>query len=542
LVAFESLDANLVPDDSNHAYDVFVRHTRNSRFDLISARDATLASATANGQSGIGAFAASGDGRWVAFSSDADNLIANDTNAVRDVFVRDLLYQTNVLVSVATNGASGDGPSTEAAISSNGRFVAFTSRADNLVAGDFNGRQNVFVRDLQSGTTVLASIDPNGSAQGNRESYSPALSPDGRYVLFRSPSTDLGINGLPESLFVRDLQLGRTYALTSRLPPGTAAVFSPDGSLVAYVYGGTFLWSVESRSVVYTNLLGLPCTRLAVSPNNELIAALESSLLYLRAIDRLANSNWQISRWVATAERAGVHFSGDSRFLVYAARGSESLSSIGYSPPQYQNVQVFIYDFQTRASNVISQSFDGLNPGNADSDSPIISPDGRYVIYRSLASNLVAGAENNRSANIFRFDRTLGITTLLTSSVTGAGPSNNRSFPPILSANGGTLLIPSAASDLVAHDFNQSSDLFASSEALYVWVAPMGAGRPSLAWFSQPGQNYHVEYKTSLTDAEWQEANGSMTFIGGRAHFTDAASSAVQRFYRVVAFKHEKLN
>src|SRR5262249_30312419 len=151
----------------------FVRHTRNSRSDLVSAGDSALASATANGQSEIGAFAVSGDGRWVAFSSDADNLIANDANAVRDVFVRDLLFQTNVLISIATNGASGDGPSTEAAISSNGRFVAFTSLADNLVAGDTNGRRDVFVRDLQSGTTVLASVDFNGVAPGNRESYSP---------------------------------------------------------------------------------------------------------------------------------------------------------------------------------------------------------------------------------------------------------------------------------------------------------------------------------------------------------------------------------
>ena len=127
-------------------------------------------------------------------------------------------------------------------------------------------------------------------------------------------------------------------------------VFSPDGSLVAYSvpYRGTFLWSVESRSVVSTNLVG-PCTRLAVSPNNELIAALVSAPPSLRAIDRLSNSNWQITRWVAPAERAGVHFSGDSRFLVYAA-----------SPAPNQTVQVLIYDFQTGASNLISQSFDGL--------------------------------------------------------------------------------------------------------------------------------------------------------------------------------------
>jgi Tol biopolymer transport system component len=533
LVAFESPDGNLVPDDRNHAYDVFVRHARNSRFDLISVRDPALASVTANGQSAIDASALSGDGRWVAFSSDADNLIANDTNALRDVFVRDLLYPTNVLVSVATNGAGGDGPSTEAAISSNGRFVAFTSLADNLVAGDSNGVRDVFVRDLQSGTTALASIGFNGAGPGNHESYSPALSPDGRYVLFRSRATNLGTDSFSgtENLFVRDLHLARTYALTtSGMYPGSAPIFSPDGTLI--VYNSTsrlYLWSVQSSSVVYTNIGGF---RVAISQDNQRIAYIGPPPSFLSAIDRLSTSNWPISRSYSAPESAGLRFSDDSRLLVYAV-----------STAPNQSVQVFLYDFQTRATNLISQGMDGLTPGNADSDSPIISPDGRYIIYRSLASNLVAGAENNRSANIFKFDRTLGVTALLTSGFNGSGPSNNRSFPPMLSANGGTLLIPSAASDLVAHDFNMSSDLFASSEALYVWVGLNGPGQgATLAWFSQPKQNYRIEYKAGLADSEWREAAGSMTFIGGRAHFTDAAPSGVQRFYRVVAFGHEKHN
>ena len=198
---------------------------------------------------------------------------------------------------------------------------------------------------------------------------------------------------------------------------------------------------------------------------------------------------------------------------------------------------MFIYDFQTGTSNLISQSFAGPNPGNADSDCPIISPDGRYIVYRSLATNLVAGTDNNRSANIFKFDRTLGTTTLLTSSANAATPANNRSFAPVFSSNGGTLLIPSAASELLEHDFNQSSDLFMDTEALYLWVVERRPGQgPTLAWFARPGPTYHVQYKTNLTDGEWQEVTGLVTINGSAAQFTDSTPSASQRFYRVISF------
>ena len=103
------------------------------------------------------------DGRYVAFASEANNLVAGDTNGCRDIFVCDLLLGTNILVSVATNGAGADNLSTEPAISGNGRYVAFTSSADNLVTGDTNKARDVVVRDLQAGTNILVSV--NSSAR-----------------------------------------------------------------------------------------------------------------------------------------------------------------------------------------------------------------------------------------------------------------------------------------------------------------------------------------------------------------------------------------
>ena len=166
-VAFECLDANLVPDDRNRDYDVFVRDLAAGATELISARDAALPSLSPNGPSMLSTLSVSTNGRFVAFASDADNLVPNDTNACRDIFVRDLVLGTNILVSVGTNGVAADAPSSDPAISGDGRYVAFTSSADNLVAGDSNKASDVFVRDLQAGTTAAGERQPQ--RLGSRE-------------------------------------------------------------------------------------------------------------------------------------------------------------------------------------------------------------------------------------------------------------------------------------------------------------------------------------------------------------------------------------
>ena len=124
-------------------------------------------------------------------------LFPTTPNGCRDVFVRDLVAGTNFLVSVNTNGnSSGDGISTDPAISGDGRYVVFTSSADDLVTGDTNRAQDVFIRDLQSETTALVSVSTNGIDPGNSDSFSPALSSDGRYVLFHSKASNLGAGPL----------------------------------------------------------------------------------------------------------------------------------------------------------------------------------------------------------------------------------------------------------------------------------------------------------------------------------------------------------
>jgi hypothetical protein len=132
----------------------------------------------------------SSDGRFVAFESAASDLVAGDVNGRVDIFVRDRLAGTTELVSVDSNGAQADGNSHFATISADGRFVAFHSLADNLVPGDTNGHEDIFIRDRQLGTTERVNLGPGG-VQGDADSSCPVISLDGRFVAFESQALNL---------------------------------------------------------------------------------------------------------------------------------------------------------------------------------------------------------------------------------------------------------------------------------------------------------------------------------------------------------------
>ena len=135
----------------------------------------------------------SADGRYVAFHSDATNLVAGDTNGASDIFVRDRQAGTTTRVSVSSAESQGNDDSYNPSISADGRSVAFQSDASNLVANDTNGTSDIFVRDRQAGTTRRVSISSTGT-QGNNNSDAPSISADGRYVAFPSDATNLVAN------------------------------------------------------------------------------------------------------------------------------------------------------------------------------------------------------------------------------------------------------------------------------------------------------------------------------------------------------------
>ena len=208
-VAFESSATNLVARDTNRTADVFVRDLRTGRTQRVSVSSTGRQAGRDRTNNGSNAPVISGDGRMVAFHSYAPNLVRGDTNRLPDIFVHDRRTGKTIRVSVSTAGRQANQESLGAtAISSDGRYVAFTSLASNLVDGDANDITDVFVRDLRAGTTSLVSLGASGNQGGDASSVGgAAFSADDRYLAFSSWASNFvpgDTNGVPD-VFVRDL-------------------------------------------------------------------------------------------------------------------------------------------------------------------------------------------------------------------------------------------------------------------------------------------------------------------------------------------------
>jgi Tol biopolymer transport system component len=187
-IAFHSWASNLVINDTNGTLDIFVHDRINATTERVSvASDGSQATAGSSGTS------ISPDGRYIAFGSFANNLVANDTNGQMDIFVHDRSTGTTERVSVATDGTQGDADSNRPAISSNGRYIVFLSWATTLVPNDTNGQPDIFVHDRSLGTTTRVSVAADGT-EGDDYSGYPAISADGQYAGFMSFSTNLILN------------------------------------------------------------------------------------------------------------------------------------------------------------------------------------------------------------------------------------------------------------------------------------------------------------------------------------------------------------
>ncbi|HTQ14974.1 MAG TPA: bluetail domain-containing putative surface protein [Rhizomicrobium sp.] len=252
----------LAGGDTNGVNDVYEKD--------LSSGTVTLVSTASDGSQGDGAatdFALSADGTKVVFISYADNLVAGDNNGASDVFVKDLSTGAVTLVSSAAddtpgNASSGFGtsfsgadPDKQATFSPDGKYVAFTSNATNLVAGATASESSIYLKNLDTGAITLVSATADG-VEGDSSSFNPVFSPDGRYLLFTSESDNFMPGNLDHAayLYMKDLQTG---ALTEIAPSAAAAEFSADGTeLVVSGYGGQlFQDSVEVFTIGFNKLV-----------------------------------------------------------------------------------------------------------------------------------------------------------------------------------------------------------------------------------------------------------------------------------------------
>jgi Tol biopolymer transport system component len=210
-VAFESAASNLVPGDTNHLPDVFVRDQKSGRTTRVSVTSRGKQATGRRYSNGSNTPSISADGRYVVFHSDTANLVPGDTNRTFDIFAHDRLTGKTKRVSVGNAGQQANGESLGAlTISPNGRYVAFSSLASNLVADDRNDITDVFVRNLRTGKTRLVSLG-SGNGQGDDASWiggaGGAFSADNRYLAFASWAQNLvpgDTNRAPDA-FVREL-------------------------------------------------------------------------------------------------------------------------------------------------------------------------------------------------------------------------------------------------------------------------------------------------------------------------------------------------
>ncbi|MEK7678055.1 MAG: hypothetical protein AAB676_19660 [Verrucomicrobiota bacterium] len=563
LVLFDSRSDTFALDDRNDAYDVFEQDAVADTAGLVSGRDTSAPRATGNGVSVVARDSISADGRYVVFESWASDLAPGDTNGCQDVFIRDLVAGTNRLVSVNRFGSgSGNGPSSVPLISADGRYVVFVSAAEDLVANDANKREDVFARDTVAGATLLASVGVNGWS-GNRAALSPSISADGRRVVFESTASGLvsGDADVDQSdIFLHDLTAGTTTLVSVNISGDpfstgyyTMPTISPDGRFVAFRSnsGATvFVKDLQSGSStpVATNI-----TSLSFSGNSRVFAAIcgvrgSSTSRELVVADLLQGTNTSLAliSGASSGTQGRLSLNDNGRFVAFTYMNP---SGFGYGylvASDTNNLEdVFLYDVATANLMLVSVSQTGIAPGNNRSNWPRLSADGRYLAFRSAADDLVPGDANGKK-DVFLFDRLTGQKTVLSSSFDGIATANGMSLGLEMTPDARLIVFNSVATDLVHGDFNGSMDVFAvgveqtvpTNQLPVIKLSDLAltSSRTTVSWTVVPGRAYRVQFKDSLDEPEWHDLADRVRVVGSTASYYDASSTGLkQRFYRLLS-------
>jgi len=364
VVAFSSRATNLVANDTNGKWDVFVHDRTTGITERVS-----VDSAGAEADDDCSYPSLSADGRIVSFESRATSLVAGDTNGMNDVFVHDRATGTTVRVDVSSAGAQANQAAQYSAVAADGATVAFASFADNLVSGDTNGWFDVFVHDLATGVTERVSVDSNGAEGDGNSADPPSLSSDGRFVAFTSVATNLvagDTNGAVD-VFVHD----RATGLTER-----ASVDSAGNQTTGRIFGGAQI-SGDGNVVAFqsdaTNLV----------PNDV------NGYLDVFTHDRVSGATQIMSVSTSGAQASTTSglaaISGDGRFVAFTT------SATNFAPgDKNHDSDVFVHDRAGGFTDCVSVGVTGV-PSNWTSRLAALDDDGEVVVFASRSTDLVLG-------------------------------------------------------------------------------------------------------------------------------------------------------
>ncbi|MFN0242765.1 MAG: TolB family protein [Planctomycetota bacterium] len=361
-VTFESEATNMVPNDTNGFMDIFVRNLTTG----VTVRvNVSSTGEQSNEESRRPCLSA--DGRYVAFESNASNLVPGDTFGNWDIFVRDIVAGTTKRVSVKSNGDQCIGHSLTPSISLDGRYVAFQSSGWNIIPADSNQHGDVFVHDMQTSHTTRVSVG-GANTQANGDSYLPAISGDGRFVLFASDASNLVPNDTNQliDLFVRD----RQTSVTERVSVDSNGAQAND-----------YTWPIASISADGRRV----CFQSWASTLDEDTNSWEDIFVHDRATGETRIVSVDSNGIQGNDISHDPQISPDGRYATYTTRADDIVpnDTNGYW-------DVILYDLWTRKAERVSVTNSGQEAQTGTSAFPWLSYDGRYVLFTSRASDLVA--------------------------------------------------------------------------------------------------------------------------------------------------------
>ena len=432
-VAFTSYASDLVTGDTNNEQDIFIINVTNGAISLVTAN--LSGTNSANEYSEMPRI--STDGRFVAFVSYSTNLVAGVTNSYGNIYQRDTVAGITRLISVSTNGTTiGNDDAYDLEMTPDGRFIVFESWSTNLVMNDLNGFSvDVYLRDTNNATCELISVNGAGTGSANGESYDAAVSGNGRYVAIESEATDLGpadANGLND-VYVRDRNTASNYLCSVALGGGSGDSASFDPVISS---NGVIVLFYSYATNLVTGDTSTFRKIFAYNTTNQTV-----QLVTISTNGSSPNDNSYDAR-----------ISADGRYVAFECYASDLVAN----DLNGTGGDIFVRDLVAGTTTLISVNCEATGGGNSDSYLPALSDDGRYVAFNSIATDLLSGDFSGGYEQIFRHDRVTGQTVLVSQNTSATGPGTSYSYYAEISADGDIVAFISEATDLTTNSFVSS--------------------------------------------------------------------------------------